>query len=84
MWLLCGKAPFTLRVFLLRLNVLVCCQCGGNFAGFQQMGQNFHDVSFPFAEIAVDGSCIIQKQPNQNGMNVYPIALLLLVRTNVL
>lgn len=84
MWLLCGNIPFTLHAFLLRLIILVCCQCGGNFAGFQQMGQSFHDVSFPIAEIAVDGSSIIQKQPNQNGMNVYPIALHLLVRTNVL
>lgn len=64
------------------LPLLILSKCGGNFAGFQQMGESFHDVSFPIAEITIDGSCIIQKQPNQNGMNVCLISLLLTIRTN--
>ncbi|KAL2834163.1 DUF1446-domain-containing protein [Aspergillus pseudoustus] len=45
-----------------------CYVCGGNFAGFEAMGEDFYDLSFPIAEIAEDGTCVIQKQPNQNGM----------------
>lgn len=43
-------------------------QCGGFFSGYQEMGQHHFDLSFPIAEVFADGTAIIQKQPNQNGM----------------
>ncbi|KAH6668284.1 hypothetical protein B0J14DRAFT_600286 [Halenospora varia] len=45
-----------------------CYVCGGNFGGFQKMGSNYCNLSFPIAEISSDGAAVIQKQPNQNGM----------------
>ncbi|KIX09203.1 uncharacterized protein Z518_00282 [Rhinocladiella mackenziei CBS 650.93] len=50
---------------------LIECGCyvtGGNFGGFQTLFPNYYDLSFPIAAIAVDGTSIIQKQPNQNGI----------------
>lgn len=43
-------------------------QCGGGFAGYQKMGNQHFDLSFPIAEISSDGTAIIQKQPDQKGM----------------
>ena len=44
---------------------------GGNFCGFTQIPlSEYHDLSFPIAEIWRDGSTIIQKQSDQNGMYV--------------
>jgi hypothetical protein len=40
------------------------------------MEHSFYDLSFPIAEVAADGTCIIQKQPNQNGMKVLLIVFL--------
>ncbi|PIB00687.1 hypothetical protein CB0940_01182 [Cercospora beticola] len=45
-----------------------CYVCGGSFAGFQDMGDNHFNLSFPIAEVRSDGTAVIQKQPDQHGM----------------
>ncbi|KAF4996269.1 hypothetical protein FDECE_12513, partial [Fusarium decemcellulare] len=50
---------------------LIECGCyatGGNYAGFMSLVPNYQNLSFPIAEIAADGTAIIQKQPGQNGV----------------
>ncbi|KAK7179830.1 duf1446 domain-containing protein [Paraphaeosphaeria sporulosa] len=42
---------------------------GSNFSGFHRFPlENFVDVGFPVAEIEADGTCIITKHDNTNGM----------------
>ncbi|KAH8900734.1 DUF1446-domain-containing protein [Thozetella sp. PMI_491] len=50
---------------------LIECGCyatGGNYAGFEALQPNYHDLSFPIAEIYSNGTAVIQKQPGQNGV----------------
>jgi hypothetical protein len=44
------------------------CKTGGNFGGFQKLTTRYYDLSYPIAAIAADGTCVIQKHPDQNGM----------------
>lgn len=44
---------------------------GGNFGGFQKLTTSYYDLSYPIAAIAADGTSVIQKHPNQNGMYVH-------------
>ncbi|KAH7072425.1 hypothetical protein FB567DRAFT_506115 [Paraphoma chrysanthemicola] len=55
----------------LLIGHLIECGCyvtGGSFAGYKQMGDQQYDLSFPIAEVSRDGTAIIQKQSNYNGM----------------
>ncbi|PPJ59594.1 hypothetical protein CBER1_01174 [Cercospora berteroae] len=45
-----------------------CYVCGGSFAGFQDMRDKHFNLSFPIAEVRLDGTAVIQKQPDQHGM----------------
>ncbi|KIW88204.1 uncharacterized protein Z519_11315 [Cladophialophora bantiana CBS 173.52] len=50
---------------------LIECGCyvtGGNFGGFQSLFPKYYDLSFPMAAIAVDGTSVIQKHNDQNGI----------------
>ena len=41
---------------------------GGNFSGFKALFDKPHDWAFPIAEVEPDGSFVITKSPNDNGM----------------
>ncbi|OAL34486.1 hypothetical protein AYO20_06329 [Fonsecaea nubica] len=50
---------------------LIECGCyvtGGNFGGFKSLFPNYYDLSYPVAAIAIDGTSVIQKHSNQNGV----------------
>ncbi|OQV06041.1 hypothetical protein CLAIMM_10679 [Cladophialophora immunda] len=50
---------------------LIECGCyvtGGNFGGFQSLFPKYYDLSFPVASIGTDGTSVIQKHSNQNGI----------------
>ncbi|KEF59614.1 uncharacterized protein A1O9_04460 [Exophiala aquamarina CBS 119918] len=50
---------------------LIECGCyvtGGNFGGFQNLNPRYYDLSYPIAAIAADGTSVIQKHANQNGI----------------
>jgi hypothetical protein len=44
------------------------CKTGGNFGGFQKLTTRYYDLSYPIAAIAADGTSVIQKHLDQNGM----------------
>lgn len=55
--------------FDVSVEILTCgAQTGGNFAGFQSLMPHYYDLSYPIAEIAKDGTAIIRKHANQNGL----------------
>ncbi|KAK5045786.1 hypothetical protein LTR84_008879 [Exophiala bonariae] len=41
---------------------------GGNFGGFQALAPQYHDLSYPIAAIAGNGTSVIQKHADQNGV----------------
>ncbi|CZR65929.1 uncharacterized protein PAC_15829 [Phialocephala subalpina] len=51
---------------------LIECGCyvtGGNFCGFQEiLPSDYYNISFPIAVISQDGTTVIEKQPDQNGI----------------
>ncbi|KAF5573172.1 DUF1446 domain-containing protein, partial [Fusarium pseudoanthophilum] len=50
---------------------LIECGCyatGGNYGNFETLQPNYHDLSYPIAEISSEGLATIQKQPGQNGV----------------
>lgn len=68
MWLLCGIIDLPdLSILLLRS---LGWQTGGNFGGFQTLSPRYYDLSYPIAAVATDGTSVIQKHPDQNGMYV--------------
>ena len=43
-------------------------QTGGNFGGFQKLAPRYYSLSYPVAAISADGTSVVQKHSNQNGM----------------
>lgn len=43
-------------------------ETGGNFPGFKRLMPGYFDLSHPIAEIDWDGTSVITKHPDQNGL----------------
>ncbi|OIW26245.1 DUF1446-domain-containing protein [Coniochaeta ligniaria NRRL 30616] len=41
--------------------------CGGYYSGFKDLMDGCENIGFPIAEVNVDGSCILSKEPNTGG-----------------
>ncbi|KAH8903746.1 DUF1446-domain-containing protein [Coniochaeta sp. PMI_546] len=41
--------------------------CGGYYSGFKDLMDGCENIGFPIAEVNVDGSCILTKEPNTGG-----------------
>ncbi|CCT72845.1 related to DUF1446 domain protein [Fusarium fujikuroi IMI 58289] len=66
-----GVNDFDLLAGSLAAGHLIECGCyatGGNYGNFESLQPNYHDLSYPIAEISSKGLATIHKQPGQNGV----------------